>query len=110
MSDTTKTLVNFRIFQAYLKPFDDACRLSGLTRTQVLNRMIRDFTATAAATIPNRIAEERRFGKTLKAAVERAIDRKRALTPATGGSAFKSQERRKFSEFLAADPILVKRR
>jgi len=76
----------------------------------VLNRLIRGFTANAAKRLPSRIAEEKRFGKTLRDAVERADHQKRALGPGTSGSAPTTRHIRKFAEFLADDPIIVKKR
>ena len=99
-----RTLVNFRLDNASLKAFDDACVLSGSTRTAVLGTIIREFTARAAGTIPKQITEERKVYKTLRAAVERAEQRKRALEPKTAGSPFRRRSRKSFAEFLADDP------
>lgn len=106
----TKTLVNFRTDTIGLDAFDDACRLSGYTRTLVLNQLMRDFTTKAAGSIPKQIAEERRLYKTLRAAVERAEQRKRALEPKTARSTFRHRPRKGFAEFIADDPIVGKRR
>lgn len=35
-------LVNFRMPEALLEPFDDVCFLSGKTRTQMLCRLVED--------------------------------------------------------------------
>ena len=106
----TRTLVNFRTDTIGLDAFDDACRLSGFTRTLVLNRMMRDFTAKAAGSIPKRIAEEQRVYKSLRAAVERSQQRKRALDTKIVQSALRQRPRKGFAEFIADDPIFGKRR
>lgn len=76
----TKTLVNFRVEINSLKAFDSACTLSSQTRTQILNQLIRDYTAKAAIAMPKQIAEEQRSLKTLRAAVERAYGRRPATS------------------------------
>lgn len=109
MKDNHKTLVNFRAYEASLHAFDDACYLSGKTRTQVLNELMRDFTAETASIIPARIAEEQRSGNTLRAAVERAYDDLRVSPPKSSQSTLRSRSRLKFSEFIAGDPVVGKR-
>ena len=100
-----KTLVNFKASEASLRAFDDACYLSGSTRTQILNKLIIAFTANAAATMPRQISEQHRFGKTLRAAVKRSNERKRALTQHNADSAVRTVPRKKFSAFLMANTI-----
>ncbi len=105
----TKTLVNFRAPSDALSAFDDACRLSGSTRTYVLNALMLRFTEYAAVKIPKQIAEQRGFGKTLRAAVERSSGQRLALAQQNGQSALRRHPRRSFTEFLADDPLLGKR-
>ena len=104
-----RTLVNFRLDSVTLKAFDDACSLSGSTRTAVLRRLIRAFTAKTAGSIPKQIVQERKVYKTLRTAVERAERRKRTLEPETAGSAFRHRPRKGFAEFIAGDPIVAER-
>ena len=104
--DNIRTLVNFRLDSVTLKAFDDACKLSGSTRTAVLRRLIRAFTAKTAGSIPKQIVQERKVYKTLRTAVERAERRKRALEPESAGSAFRHRPRKGFAEFIANHPVL----
>lgn len=110
MRDNTKTLVNFRINDTSLLAFDDACVLSGKTRTQVLIELMRDFTNECAAIIPARIAEDQRSGSALRIAVERLYDDLRVPQPKPAGSTLRSRQRLKFTEFIADDPVVGKRR
>ena len=102
---TNKKLVNFRVSDSRLKPFDDACRLAGYTRTQALNEMMRVFTSTAAATLPQETREERRAVRTLKNAVERLHSKNRPTEPDSAGSAVRPRLNRRFADFLRDDPI-----
>ena len=104
-SKEIKNLVNFRLENVALRAFDDACTLSGSTRTAVLGKLIREFTAKAAGTIPKRIAEQKRSFKALRAAVERAHNRERADDPKSGLSALRARPLKRFAEFIADDPI-----
>ena len=104
-----RTLVNFRLEIATLKAFDDACRLTDSSRTAILGALVREFTATAASSFPSQIRESRRVHKTLRAAVERAEQRTRALEPKTAGSTFTNRPRKSFAAFIADDPIIKKR-
>ena len=108
-NDNQKTLVNFRIESIALSAFDDACRLSGSTRTQILNRLIRSYTAEAAITMPKQIAEEQRSFKALRAAVQRAHERHRADERKSGQSTLRARSMKGFAEFIANDPIVGKR-
>jgi len=110
MRDNTKTLVNFRTTETSLTAFDDACVLSGKTRTQVLIELMRDFTNKCASIIPAQIAEDQRSGKALRAAVERAYDDLRVPQPKSSESTLRSRQRLKFTEFIADDPVVGKRR
>lgn len=74
-----KTLVNFKASEASLRAFDDACYLSGSTRTQILNKLMVAFTSETASTMPKQISEQRRKARTLRTAVKRSFERKRAL-------------------------------
>lgn len=109
-SEIIKTLVNFRIESIAIHAFDNACRLSGQTRTQVLNDVIRDFTVKAADLLPKQIAEERRSFKALKNAVERAYVQKRALALKDDQSPVRPRPMKSFAQFIANDPIVKKRR
>lgn len=109
MKNETKTLVNFRALGSALTAFDDACCLSGKTRTQVLIELMRNFTNECASTIPAQIAEEQRSGKALRAAVERAYDDLRVSRPKSPESPLRGRHRLKFTEFIGDDPQLGKR-
>jgi hypothetical protein len=99
------SLVNFRINRTTLKPFDDACRLSGLTRTQVLTSLTRGYAAKAATSIPEQLAESERVGTVLKNALEGASNRKRAMIPVDDEATFSGREIRNFSGFVTPGPI-----
>lgn len=107
--DAAKPLVNFRVSLGTLNAFDDACRLAGSSRTDILTRLMKAYTEISAQSLPKQLAEERRSFKTLRAAVERASIKKRALEQQTGQSAFRGRPRKSFTEFLAADPFLENR-
>ena len=108
-ANNIRTLVNFRLDYATLKAFDDACALSGSTRTAILGTLIREFTAKAADTIPEQMTEQRRVYTTLRAAVRRAEQRKRVVEPKPAQSALRHRPTKSFTEFLIDDPIVRKR-
>ena len=104
-SNNIRTLVNFRLDYVTLKAFDDACRLSSSTRTAVLGKLIREFTAKAADTIPKQVTENEKVYKTLRAAVRRSEQRKRAVEPKRPQSTADRLPRKSFAEFLIDHPI-----
>ena len=107
--ETDKKLVNFRISDRRLRPFDQACRLSGVTRTQALNEMIINFTSVTAASMPQKLTEERRSVRAIKNAVERLNQKTRPMEPADVGSGLRGRLKRRFSDFLVDDPITGQR-
>jgi hypothetical protein len=104
--ETNKKLVNFRVSDRRLKPFDDACRLAGYTRTQALNEMMREFTSSAAAALPHETLEERQAVRALKKAVERLHGQNRTREPDQAKAAIRPRLKRRFADFLRDDPIV----
>ena len=104
-----KTLVNFRVASEPLNAFDDACRLAGSTRTDILVRLLKSYTEVSADQLPKKLAEERRSFKTLKSAVRSAERRRRALTPLKPFSALRARPRQSLTSFLNDDMLSAKR-
>lgn len=107
--ETEKKLVNFRVSDRRLRPFDQACRLSGVTRTQALNEMIISFTLATAALMPQKLTEERLSVRALKTAVRGLNQKKQPMEPADVGSGLRGRLKRRFSDFLADEPITGQR-
>lgn len=59
-------LVNFRMPETILEPFDHICLLSGKTRTQVLSELIQEHVSNVGSKITSEISQTKRFNKMLK--------------------------------------------
>ena len=108
-ANNIRTLVNFRLDNVTLEAFDNACTLSGSTRTGILGKLIREFTAKAADTIPKQVTENQKVYKTLRAAIRRAEQRKRAVEPKRPQPTADRLPRKSFTEFLIDHPITGQR-
>jgi len=59
------TLINFRMLNSLRDPLDAAVRLSGKTRTHILNDLVQNYVLNEAPKIPQIVAESNRIRELL---------------------------------------------
>lgn len=100
-----KPLVNFRVSLVLINAFDDACRLAGSTRTDILIRLMKSYIEVSADQLPKQLAEERQSIKTLKNAVRRVEQRRRASAHQKAGSPLRAVPKPSFTGIRASVPV-----